>query len=72
MNQWKLELHLPLETLRELERIAQAAGLIDAVEAAKFGLLEWISRRKAELDNQDPAQKYFVNEALDELFAAKK
>ncbi len=72
MDQWKLELHLPMETLRELERIAQAAGLADAVEAAKLGLIEWVARRKAELDNQDPAQKYFVNEALDELFAAEK
>lgn len=72
MEQWKLELILPVEALRELERIARAVGHDDAVAAAKFGLIEWIARRKEELDNQDPAQKYFVNEALDELFAGKK
>ena len=28
--------------------------------------------RQAELDNRDPAQKYFINEALDELFERSK
>jgi hypothetical protein len=36
------------------------------------GLAEWVSRRKSELDDRDPNEKYLVNEALDELLAKKK
>jgi hypothetical protein len=72
MEQWKIELILPLAIREELERIARAAGHDDAVTAAKCGLIEWVAQRKEQLDNHDPSQKYFINEALDELFAGKK
>jgi len=35
-------------------------------------LADWIARRQSELDDRDPAQRYFINEALDQLAAHKK
>jgi len=36
-------------------------------EAALIGLADWTARRKAEIDDKNPTERYFVNEALDEL-----
>ena len=68
----RIELELPDELWNELERVAEALGIANTVEAAMIGLAEWVSRRKAELDDRDPGQKYFINEALDELAAQKR
>jgi hypothetical protein len=68
----RLEIELPDELWQDLKRVAAALGFRDAAEAAVIGLAEWVSRRKSELDDRDPAQKYMVNEALDELIAKKK
>jgi len=67
-----LELTIPVELFDQLCRIAEASGLRDAIEAATVGLAEWAAIRQTELDNRDPAQKYFINEALDELFERHK
>jgi hypothetical protein len=56
----------------ELERIADAFEIRDVNEAALIGLADWIARRKSELDDRDPAQRYFINEALDQLATRKK
>jgi hypothetical protein len=53
-------------------RVAQAMGIANPEEAATIGLAEWVSRRKSELDDRDPNEKYAVNEALDELLEKKK
>ena len=63
----RLELQLSEEAWTGLTRIAQELGADDLSAVAHRGLLDWIGARTAELDNRDPAQKYFVNEALDEL-----
>ena len=63
---------IPGELFEQLRRIAAASGLRDATEAAIVGLAEWAAARQVELDNRDPAEKYFVNEALDELFERRK
>ena len=68
----RIILELPEEMGDELARIAAALGLGDANEAALIGLADWIARRKAEIDDRDPAQRYFINEALDQLAARKK
>jgi hypothetical protein len=68
----KLELILPAELFEALTRIAGTAGYRDAHEAAIIGLAEWTAQKLAELDNRDPSQRYFVNEALDELRSRKK
>ena len=68
----RIELELPDDLWNELERVAEALGIATPVEAAMIGLAEWVSRRKAELDDHDPGQKYFINEALDELASQKK
>jgi hypothetical protein len=36
-------------------------------EAALIAVADWTARRKAEADDKNPTQRYFVNEALDEL-----
>jgi len=53
-------------------RVAEAMGISNPEEAAVIGLAQWVSRRKAELDDRDPNEKYLVNEALDELLEKKK
>ncbi len=72
MAEKRIELELPDELWNELKRVADALGIATPVEAAMIGLAEWVSRRKAELDDRDPGQKYFINEALDELASQKK
>ncbi|MGH7865480.1 MAG: hypothetical protein ACREQB_10840 [Candidatus Binataceae bacterium] len=68
----RIELELPDELWAELERVADGLGFPNALEAAMAGLAQWISQRKSELDDRDPAQRYFVNEALDELEKPKR
>lgn len=65
----RLVLDLPGELWADLFKIAEAFGFADTNEAALAGLADWIARRKSELDDRDPSQRYFVNEALDELLA---
>jgi len=68
----RIELELPDELYSELARVAQALGIPNPPEAALVGLAEWVCRRKSELDELDPNEKYFVNEALDEAAKKKK
>ncbi|HXN87479.1 MAG TPA: hypothetical protein VN867_15505 [Candidatus Binataceae bacterium] len=63
----KIVLELPDELFAELEAIAGALGIRSPAEAALIAVAEWVSRQKSELDNRDPGQRYFINEALDEL-----
>lgn len=63
----RIDLELPEELFAQLEQLAGALGIPDPAEAAVIGIAQWVSWRKAELDDRDPAQRYFVNEALDEL-----
>ena len=72
MEQRRLILDLPADLWDELAIVAAALGLGEASSAAIFGLAEWVAQRKAELADRDPAQRYFVNEALDELAARRK
>lgn len=66
-----LELELPDELWEGLERVAAALGIPSSGEAALIAVADWVSRRKAELDNSDPNERYFVNEALDALAAGQ-
>jgi hypothetical protein len=68
----RITIELPEEMADELARIAEAFEIRDVNEAALIGLADWIARRKSELDDRDPAQRYFVNEALDQLAGRKK
>jgi predicted transcriptional regulator len=67
----RIELELPDELFDELSRVAETMEISDAIEAATIAVADWVSRRKAELDDRDPEQRYFINEALDQL-ARKK
>jgi hypothetical protein len=66
-----VSLRLDEDLCRELERLAADLGLGNIEDALRAAAGEWIARRKAELGDRDPAQRYFVNEALDELIAKK-
>ena len=63
----KIQLDLPDELYAQLERVANALGIPDPAEAAVIGVAEWVSRLKSQMDDRDPEQRYFINEALDEL-----
>jgi hypothetical protein len=68
----RITVDLPDEMGDDLVRIAEALEITDLNQAALIGLADWIARRKSELDDRDPDQRYFVNEALDQLAARKK
>ena len=68
----KIQIEMPDELFEQLMRVAEAMGISNPEEAAMVGLAEWVSRRKSELDDRDPNEKYEVNEALDELLEKKK
>jgi hypothetical protein len=68
----RLEIELPEELFAGLEEVARGLKIPDPAQAAVIGLAEWVSRRKSELDDRNPDQKYFVNEALDELMRREK
>jgi hypothetical protein len=68
----KIQIEMPDELFAQLLRVAESIGISNPEEAATVGLAEWVSRRKSELDDRDPNEKYEVNEALDELLEKKK
>jgi hypothetical protein len=68
----KIQIDLPDELFAQLMQVADAMGISSPEEAVTVGLAEWVSRRKAELDDRNPNEKYIVNEALDELVEKKK
>ena len=68
----KIQIDLPDELFAQLMQVAEAMGISNPDEAATVGLAEWVSRRKSDLDDRDPNEKYIVNEALDELLEKKK
>ena len=68
----KIQIDLPDELFAQLMQVAEAMGISNPGEAAMVGLAEWVSRRKSELDDRNPNEKYIVNEALDELVEKKK
>jgi len=65
-----INLELPDELWARLGEVADALGISSAEEAAVIAIAEWTARRKSDLDDRDPAQRYFVNQALDELAAS--
>jgi hypothetical protein len=67
-----IKVELPDELWAGLNEVADALGISSAEEAAVIAIAEWTARRKSELDDRDPAQRYFVNQALDELAAGAR
>ena len=63
----RIELELPEELFAKLEEVADALGIPNRADAVMIALADWVSRRKSELDDRNPDQRYFINEALDEL-----
>jgi hypothetical protein len=55
----------------DLEQAARDLGLSGIEDALRIAAAEWVARRQAEIDDRDPGQRYFVNEALDELMKKK-
>ena len=71
-NTEKVTLEISSDLWAELEKVAQILGFANTEDAAVGAISEWVSRRKAEIEDRDPAQRYFVNEALDELAGQSK
>ena len=67
-----ITVELPVELFAELENLARALSFASPQEAAVAAIGDWTSRRKAEIEDRDPTQRYFINEALDQLLARKK
>ncbi len=67
-----LQVELEEELCRELEEIATRLGIGTIEDALRSAATDWLARRKGEIADRDPAQRYFVNEALDELIARKR
>lgn len=65
-----ISVELPDVLWAGLREVADALGISSAEEAAVIAIAEWTARRKSELDDRDPAQRYFVNQALDDLAAS--
>jgi len=63
----RIEIDLPDELRDDLQTVAGSLGIPTLSEAALIALADWTARRKAEIDDKNPSQRYFVNEALDEL-----
>jgi hypothetical protein len=67
----RIELEVPDELIDALGAVARSLGIATIEDAGIIAIAEWVSGRKAELDQSDPDRRYFVNEALDELIAKK-
>jgi len=63
----RIEIDLSNELRDDLQTVAGSLGIPTLSEAALIALADWTARRKAEIDDKNPSQRYFVNEALDEL-----
>jgi hypothetical protein len=64
-----ISVEIPDEMLTQLAAVADALGVSRIEEAALLAIADWTAQRKADLDDRDPSQKYFVNEALDKVSA---
>ncbi|HUY19139.1 MAG TPA: hypothetical protein VMV15_07925 [Candidatus Binataceae bacterium] len=68
----KIELVMPPELADELGRIATALGIASREEAALIAIGQWVAQHRDRIEAADPAQRYFVNEALDALVAKQR
>jgi hypothetical protein len=71
MSTRAIRLELDDTLCREAEEIAAKLGVGSLEDALRIAAADWVARRRAELEDRDPAQRYFVNEALDELMSKK-
>ena len=67
-----IALELDEKLCRDLEEVAAHFGLGDIEDALRIAAADWAARRTAEIAQSDPNERYFVNEALDELIAKKR
>ena len=68
----KLELSIDASLHADLKAVAEHFGVAEIGAMAVIAVTQWVAARKAELDNRDPDQRYFVNEALDDLLDRQK
>ena len=66
-----VSLELEASFCQELEALAARLGMGGLEEALKAAAEQWAASQRTEIDERDPGQRYFVNEALDELMARK-
>ncbi len=56
-----VQLELDAVLCADLEQVAADLGLGALEDALRIAAAQWVARRKAELDDRDPNQRYFVN-----------
>jgi hypothetical protein len=71
MNTRLVRLELDEHLCGEIAQVAAHLGLGAIADVLRIAAADWVVRRKAELEDRDSNQRYFVNEALDELMAKK-
>jgi hypothetical protein len=67
-----IRLELDEKLCRDLEKLAAHFGIGGIEDALRAAAAEWAAGRKAEVAENDPNERYFVNQALDELIAKKR
>jgi hypothetical protein len=68
----KIELMLPAELVAQIRQVADALGIADLDQAVRIALDDWLAQHRDRIDTAAPADKYFVNDALDELVAKQR
>ena len=66
-----IRLELDDNVRREIGGIAARLGIGPLEDALRTAAADWLARRKVEMDDRDPDERYSINEALDELMAKK-
>ncbi len=72
MTDEKITLALPAELGAELRRVARALGIEPPEAAVRLAIEDWVARNRALPGDSGAGEKYFVNDALDELIAKQR
>jgi hypothetical protein len=71
MSGESLRIELPSEMVDRLRRAADRVGIIDLRDAVTAAVAEWCNRYGGEESDSATDEKYFVNQALDDLIARR-
>jgi len=67
-----IQIGLSAETAAQLREAAQAVGIADIRDAVAAAIAEWVARYGNAAASDAADEKYFVNQALDDLAAKRR
>jgi hypothetical protein len=67
-----IQLEMDEDLYGELKETAERLELGRVEDALRAAAADWLARRRAEMENRGADERYFVNQALDELMAKKR